>query len=330
MPGDTPEGSCHTLKVKLNRGGLNVRARSGYCNTRSANVLEGKPLEKQLESHAMGSQPGSIHGLLQAPYFYTAPETARVNLAMEIPADTFQFNKEKGKYHANLNVLGIAYRADGTIGARFSDTVNMDLEKDEWKEFSKLPYRYENQFDATPGTYKLAVVLSAGGDAFGKFESPLAIDPYDGKHFSLSGLALTNSAQRLNDIPSGLDSVLLEDRTPLVVKGLQIVPSGSNRFKHTDNVVLYTEIYEPLLTSATPPIVGMAYRIFERSTNKQVFFTEVVRADDFIQKGNSVIPVGMKVKVDDLKPGSYRLVMQAVDSAKNHAPDRTVDFDVTE
>jgi VWFA-related protein len=330
VPGDTPEGSCHTLKVKLNRGGLNVRARSGYCNTRSANPLEGKPLEKQLESHAMGSHPGSIHGLLQVPYFYTAPETARVNLAMEIPADTFQFNKEKGKYHANLNVLGIAYRTDGTIGARFSDTVNMDLEKDEWKEFTKLPYRYENQFDATPGTYKLAVVLSAGGDAFGKFESPLAIDPYDGKHFSLSGVALTNSAQRLNDIPTGLDSVLLEDRTPLVVKGTQIVPSGSNRFKHTDNVILYTEIYEPLLTSATPPMVGMAYRIFERSTNKQVFFTEVVRADDFIQKGNSVIPVGMKVKVDDLKPGSYRLVMQAVDSAKNHAPDRSVDFDVTE
>src|SRR5467141_924397 len=330
VPGDTPEGSCHTLKVKLNRGGLNVRARSGYCNTRSANVLEGKPLEKQLESHAMGSQPGSIHGVLQAPYFYTAPETARVNLAMEIPADTFQFNKEKGKYHANLNVLGIAYRPDGTIGARFSDTVNMDLEKDEWKEFTKLPYHYENQFDATTGNYKLTVVLSAGGDAFGKFESPLAIDPYDGKHFSLSGVALTNSAQRLNDIPTGLDSVLLEDRTPLVVKGLQIVPSGSNRFKHTDNVILYTEIYEPLLTSATAPVVGMGYRIFERSTNKQVFFTEVVRADDFIQKGNSVIPVGMKVKVDDLKPGSYRLMMQAVDSAKNHAPDRIVDFDVME
>src|SRR5437764_1112740 len=134
----------------------------------------GKRLEKQLESHAMGSQPGSIHGVLQAPYFYTAPETARVNLAMEIPADTFQFNKEKGKYHANLNVLGIAYRADGTIGARFSDTVNMDLEKDEWKEFTKSPYRYENQFDATPGTYKLAVVLSACGDAFCKFEAPIA------------------------------------------------------------------------------------------------------------------------------------------------------------
>jgi hypothetical protein len=330
VPADTPEGSCHTLKVKLNRGGMNVRSRSGYCNTKTGNVLEGKPLEKQLEARAAGSQSGSIHGALQAPYFYTAPNTARVNLAMELPSDTVQFNKDKGKYHANLNVLGIAYRPDGTIGARFSDTVNMDFEKDEWKDFTKSPYRYENQFDAAPGTYKLTVVLSAGGDTFGKFETPLSIDEYDGKHFSLSGLVLTNSVQKLTDIPTGLDSALLEDRAPLVVKGMQITPSGSNRFKHTDSVVVYTEIYEPLLTSANPPLVGMAYTILERESNKKLFFTDVQRADDFVQKGNPVIPIGLKVKVNDLKPGSYRLLMQAVDSAKNNAPNRIVDFDITE
>ena len=329
-PGDTPEGSCHTLKVKMNRGGLNVRARSGYCNVRTANVLEGKPLEKQLEAHAIGAQPGSIHGVLQVPFFYTAPNTARVNLAMEIPSDSFQFNKDKGKYHANLNVLGIAYRPDGTVGAKFSDTVNLDLEKDEWKEFTKLSYHYSNQFDATPGSYKLTVVLSAGGDSFGRFESPLSIDAYDGKQFTLGGVALTNSAQKLNDIPESLDSVLLEDRTPLVVKGLQIIPSGSNRFKHTDNVVVYTEIYEPLLTADPPPVVGVGYSIFERASNKKVFTTGAVRADDFIHKGNPVIPVGLKVKVDDLKPGSYRLMMQAVDGLQHHAPDRLVDFDITE
>jgi len=311
---------------------MSVRSRSGYCNVRTTNVLEGKPLEKQLEAHATGTQPGSIHGVLQAPFFYTAPDTARVNLAMEIPTDSFQFNKEKGKYHANLNVLGIAYRADGTIGAKFSDTVNMDLEKDEWKEFSKTPsYHYENQFDAAPGSYKLTVVLSVGGDAFGKFESPLAIDAYDGKQFSLGGLALTNKAVRLNDIPTtSMDSVLLEDRTPLVVRGMQIIPSGSNRFKHTDNVLVYSEIYEPLMTSASPPSVAMAYTIFERASNKKIFFTGVQRCDEYIQKGSPVIPIGMKVKVDDLKPGSYLLVLQAVDSAKNQAPNRTVDFDITE
>jgi hypothetical protein len=330
VPPESREGSCHTLKVKLNHGGMNVRSRSGYCNARTVNPLEGKPLEKQLELHAAGANMGSIHGALQAPYFYTAPNVARVNLAMEIPPESLNFNKDKGKYHANVNILGIAYKSDGSVGARFSDAVNLDLEKDEWKEFTKVPYRYQNQFDAAPGTYKLTVVLSGGGDTFGKFEAPLQIDAYDGQHFSLGGVALTNSATRISDIPSGLDSVLLEDRTPLVVKGMQIVPSASNRFKRTDNVILYTEIYEPGLTSATPPRVGFAYHIYERASNRDVFFSGLAPADDFIQKGNPVIPGGLLVKVKDLTPGSYRLVVQAVDSANNQAPNRSVDFDIAD
>ncbi|HTG27744.1 MAG TPA: VWA domain-containing protein [Methylomirabilota bacterium] len=328
VPSDTPEGACHTLKVKLSRGGTNVRSRSGYCNVRTGNTLEGKPVEKQLESRAAAAQAGSIHGGMQAPYFYTSANVARVNLAMEIPADAVHFNKEKGKYNANLNVLGIAYRADGSVGARFSDTVNLNLDKDEWKQFTQNPYRYENQFDASPGTYKLTVVLSAGGDAFGKFETPLQIDTYDGKHFSLGGVALANNAQKLGDIPTSLDAALLEDRTPLVVHGLQIMPSGTNRFKRDENVIVYSEIYEPLLTSDNPPKIGLGYRILDRASKKEVMFTGVVTADAFIQKGNPVVPVGLKVNVKDLAPGAYCLVMQAVDAAGNKAPNRIVDFDV--
>jgi len=328
VPDDTPEGACHTLKVKLSRGGTNVRSRSGYCNVRTANTLEGKPVEKQLESRATGAQGGSIHGGMQAPYFYTSANVARVNLAMEIPADAVHFNKDKGKYNANLNVLGIAYRADGSVGARFSDTVNLTLEKDEWKQFTQNPYRYENQFDASPGTYKLTVVLSGGSDAFGKFETPLQIDAYDGKHFSLGGVVLTDNAQKLGDIPTSLDAALLEDRTPLVVHGIQIMPSGTNRFKRDGNVIVYSEIYEPLLASENPPKIGLGYRILDRASKKEVMFTGVVAADGFIQKGNPVVPVGLKVNVKDLAPGGYCLVLQAVDAVGNKAPNRTVDFDV--
>jgi VWFA-related protein len=330
VPGDSPEGSCHTLKVKMNRGGLNVRSRSGFCNAHTENPLDGKPAEKQLELHAAGGQAGSIHGAMEAPYFYTAPNVARVNLAMEIPSDSLKFDKEKGKYHANINVLGIAYRSDGTVGARFSDTVNLNLEKDEWKAFTQTPYRYQNQFDAAAGTYKLTVVLSGGGDTFGKFESPLQIDSYDGKSMSLGGIVLTNSATRVSDIPTGLDSVLLEDRTPLVVKGMQVVPSATNRFKRGDNVILYTEIYDPILTSDKPPKLAFGYHVLDRATNKEVFFTGAVSADDYVKKGNPLVPAGMIVKVKDLPPGGYRLVLQAVDGAKNQAPNRTVDFDVTD
>jgi VWFA-related protein len=330
VPGDSAEGSCHTLKVKMNRGGLNVRSRSGFCNARTENPLEGKPAEKQLELRAAGTQAGSIHGALEAPYFYTGPNVARVNLAMEIPSDSLKFDKDKGKYHANINVLGIATRTDGTVGARFSDTVNLDLEKDEWKAFTQTPYRYQNQFDAAPGSYKLTIVLSGGGASFGKFESPLQIDAYDGKSMSLGGLVLTNSATRVSDIPTGLDSILLEDRTPLVVQGMELVPSATNRFKRSDNVILYTEIYDPLLASDNPPKVAFGYHVVDRATNKEVLFTGAVPADPFIQKGNPLIPAAMLLKVKDLPPGGYRVIVQAVDGAKSNAPNRTVDFDVTD
>ncbi len=249
---------------------------------------------------------------------------------MEIPSNEVHFEKEKGKYHASLNVLGIAYKPDGSVGAKFSDTVNLDFEKDEMKAFEQKPYSYENQFDAGAGNYKLTVVVSSGSDTFGKYQAPLEIDPYDGKEFSLGGVALSNSMQRLTDMPMDLDSALLEDHTPLVVKGMEINPSASNRFKKTDNVALYTEVYEPLLTSANPPEVAAGYAVIDRSTGKVVLKTGAVRLDDYIQKGSPMVPVGLDIRVKDLPPGNYELVVMAIDGAGHHAKNRVADFELTE
>jgi VWFA-related protein len=327
VPASSPEGSCHTLKVKMNQGGLQVRSRSGYCNVRPVNPLDGKPIQKQMELQAAGSQPGAIHGSLQAPFFYSGPNIAQVNLAMEIPGDSLIFNKDKGKYRANVNVLGIAYNPDGSVGARFNDTVNLDLEKDEWKEFTKQPYHYQNQFDAAPGAYKLSVVLSSGGDNFAKFEKPLKIDDYDGKKFTLGGVVLSKTIQAVDQIPTDVDATLLEDRTPMIVKGMQITPAANYAFKQSDKVVIYSQIYEPLLKSDAPPRVVAGYSIIDAS-NKQVFFSGPIPLEEYMQKGNAVVPFGLIVQVKDLPPGNYRLVLQAADSAHNQAPNREAQFTV--
>src|SRR6204780_5557817 len=75
-------------------------------------------------------------GSLEAPFFYTSPNEARVHLAMEVPTASIDCPKVKGKYHADVNVLGIAYRPDGTIASRFSDEVTPDMEKDQWEKFT--------------------------------------------------------------------------------------------------------------------------------------------------------------------------------------------------
>jgi VWFA-related protein len=326
VPQATAEGSCHALKVKMNKAGLDVRSRSGYCNVRPTNPLEGKPVEKQMEAQASGAGAGTIHASMQAPYFYAAPNVARVNVSMEIPGDALVFNKDKGKYHANVNILGIAYKADGTVGARFSDKLNMDMEKDEWKEFTKQPYRYQNEFDAGPGNYKLSVVLSSGGEGFAKMETPLVIDAYDGNKFTLGGVLLSTSAQKVDEIPTEVDATLLEDRKPLIVKGMQITPAASYQFKKTDNVMLYSELYEPLMKTDPATKVLSGYYIFDKATNKQMFFTGGVALDSFVEKGNTVVPFALRVETKDLPPGNYRLVLLALDGQKRQSPERPVEF----
>jgi hypothetical protein len=312
--------------VKVNRGGTQVRARSGYCNVRPKDLLAGNPIEKEMETRVSGEMAGNVTGSMEAPYFYTSPNTARVNLAIGIPSNALKVEKVKGKQHSAVNVLGIAYKPDGTIAARFSDTVNFDFEdKKELEQFQKQPYHYENQFDVASGQYTLKVVFSSGNESFGKLQLPLVVDSYDGKQFSMSAVALSNQMQRVADLSTGLDSELLGDRTPLVVQGIQLVPSASNRFKKTDSVGVYAEIYAPLLTGPNPPQVGVELIVMDHKTGEKKVD---VASRAATQAGSAVVPMGIKVPVDTLAAGSYRVELRALDSLGNSVKPRTADFDV--
>jgi len=326
-PSASDDGTCHTLRVKVDRGGTSVRSRTGYCSAKPQDLLIGKPIEKDLEAHATGSAAGGIGGTLETPFVYTAPNEARVSVAMEIPSSSVEFSKEKGKYHADINVLGIAYRPDGSVGARFSDEVILDLEKDAWKHFTQKPMHYDNQFQIASGAYKLAVVLSAGGQSFGKFESPLAIDPFDGKTFTMSAIALSNDVEPAAGLGGALEADLLSDRAPLVVKDMEIVPYGSNNFKRTDPVAMYAQIYNTGLAGPNPPAVRLSYRIVDVKTGEAVIGGHDIDASAYIIKGSPVLPVGLKVPVDQLQPGSYRLDLQASDGAGGRTTIRAVQFD---
>jgi hypothetical protein len=289
--------------------------------------LAGNPIEKDLETRAAGEMKGNVNALMQAPFFYTSPNTAQVHLAVEIPSAALKFDKVKGKQHATVNILGIAYKADNSIAARFSDTANVDLDgKKEVEEFQKEPFHYENQFEIASGDYKLRVVFSSGNESFGKLESPLSIDAYGGKECSISGLALSNDIRRASDVATGLDSQLLEDRTPLLVQGMQITPSASNHFKKSDNAAIYAEVYEGLLKDPKPPDVALEYIVVERQSGQ-----EKLHVGEKLPKGklgDPVIPLGLKLPVATLSPGAYRVQLRAVDSAGNSSKTRTADFEV--
>ena len=196
------------------------------------------------------------------------------------------------------------------------------------EEFKKEPFHYENQFETASGQYTLKVVFSAGQESFGKLEVPLVIDPYDGKQFSLSSLALSNDVHRVADMPSGLDSELLADKKPLVVQGMEITPSATNHFKKTDNAAVYAEVYEPLLLGDKPPQVGLELVVTDRKTGEKKMDLGTRANDASIRAGNPVVPIGLKLPVANLAAGSYKAELRALDSAGNTSKVRTADFEV--
>lgn len=328
-PPESDEGTCHTLKVKVGLGGASVRARSGYCNSKPLDLLAGNQVEKDLEARAAGSAPGSVNASMLLPFFYTSPDTARVNVAMEIPLDGIKFEKKKGKFISAINVLGIAYRPDGAVAARFSDTLNLNFEnKKELEAYSDKPFHYENELEIAPGKYNFKVVFSASGSDFGKIEMPLTIDPYDGKKFSLSGIAFSKDIRPISEMDTTLAAQLVEDRKPLMVGGRQMTPSGSNRFKKTEFTAVYVEIYEPLLTGPNPPDLGIQLRVVDSKTGQAKADSGFMKVASTIQAGNPVVPIGLKLPFDGLTTGAYRVELKAIDSKGNASVVRAADFEV--
>jgi VWFA-related protein len=326
-PPDAPLNACHRLKVKIDRGSTTVRSRTGYCNAKPKDLLVGKPIEKELEAHADQKASSSFGGTLKAPFVYTSPNTARVNVAVEVPASAIEFSRDKGKYHADINVLGIAYRPDGSVGARFSDEVQLDFEKDDLKKFLEKPMLYGNQFQIASGQYRLDVVLTGGGQNFGRLETPLVIDPYDGKSFTISAITLSDHVEPASGLGGALEADLLSDRTPLVFKDMEVIPSGSNRFRRTETVALYAQIYDPDLESQNPRSVRLGYAIVDLKTGQGVIGGRDIDLTPFINKGNPVLPIGLHLPIDHLEPGSYRLDIQASNDLGQQTKVRSVTFD---
>lgn len=326
-PPSPEDGACHALKVKVDRSGAQVRARTGYCAVKSTDYLADKPIAKQLEAHAMGSESGDITGSAAAPFFYTSPGTARVNLALDLAGSSIKFNKDKGNYHAVLNILGMATKSDGTVAARFSDAVDLQLDKKQLDDFASKPYHYENQFYVGTGQYTLKIAVNSG-DKYGKFEVPLVVDPYDKTQFSMSGLALSKEFHKVSDMSENLDALLLQDRTPLVTQGLQIVPSGGNTFKKSERAAVYVEVYEPSMADSTPPKVSLKLNIVDEKTGKSELEAAVPDTGASVVAGNPVIPMGVPLPVSTLEPGTYIVELSATDTAGHSTTTRKAQFTV--
>jgi VWFA-related protein len=330
-PSKEPEpGTCHTLKVKVDRGDAMVRSRTGYCDAKTVDLLSGTPAERDLETRARANATPTVAASMQAPFFYIAPDTARVDVALDIPSGLWRFAKEKGKFQSTMNIVGIAYLTDGSVGvgARFSDAVKMTFDdKKQADDFSARPFHYEKQFEMASGQYNLKVVFGSSADSFGKVELPLVVDPWEPSQFALSGLAFSNDLQPAGNTNSTGDTGL-EERVPLIFGGSELKPSGTSRFRKTDQGFLYAELYQPaLIASPDIPAMGVSVQFLDAKTGQVIKDVGISRVPTPSTTGNPVVPLGLRLPIGELPMGAYQLKVTGLDEA-GHQTTRTANLEI--
>ncbi|MGB7763006.1 MAG: VWA domain-containing protein [Bryobacteraceae bacterium] len=318
VPQESPEGSCHALKVSVDRPNAKVRGRNLYCNVHEASLAAANPLEKELERLADSPHAGSDAASASVPYFYEANGVARVNLAVEIPSPSLNLTEVNGKLHATMDVLGLAYNLGDEVAARFSDTVRFDFpNRQQFDDFLRRPLHFERQFKIAPGNYRFKLIYRSSQDRFGVVETPLAIGPFDARKLALSAIALGRDVQPIS--PEAAQEEIEAGRKPLIFRGSRITVSGSDLFSKTGPAEAYFEIYEPPAPGAQPVHLSMRLRVLDAQSNQQKWASGDLDLSDLAKSGNSVIPVALKLPVSALPPGTYRAELILKDSTGSQA-----------
>ena len=318
VPQESPEGSCHTLKVIVDRRDAKVRGRNLYCNLHEVSLAAANPMEQELEDLADSPHAGNTAASESVPYFYEANGVARVNLAVEIPSPDLHPTEVNGKIHAEMDVLGLAYNLGDEVAARFGDTVRFEFgSRRQFDDFLQHPFHYERQFRIAPGNYRFKLICRSAKDRFGVVETPLAIGPFDARRLSLSAIALSRDAQPIS--PEAAQEEIEAGKRPLIFRGDRIVVSGSDLLSKAGSAQAYFEIYQPPASGTQPVHLTMSLHLLDAQTNEPKWASGDIDLSALAKSGNRAIPVALKLPVAALPAGTYRAELTVKDSAGGQA-----------
>ncbi|MGD0048066.1 MAG: VWA domain-containing protein [Bryobacteraceae bacterium] len=302
-----------------NLGSLTMPAPAGA----PLNLANANPMEKELESLGASPHAGNAAASASAPFFYDTGGASRVDLAIEIPSPVLTPTEVSGKLHAEMDVLGLAYKSEGEVAARFSETVKFDFDnRQQFDAFLSRPLRYQHQFEIAPGNYRFRLIFRTAKDRFGVVETRLAIDRFDASRLSLSSIALSRDVQPIS--PEAAQEETEAGRNPLIFRGNRITVSGSDLFSKTGIAEAYFEIYEPPAAGAQPVQLSMRLRLLDAQSEPK-WDSGDVDLSALAKSGDRVIPVALRLPVATLAPGAYRAELTVKDSAGSQAT-RSVQF----
>ena len=306
-PKISAEGSCHELKVAVDRPDVKVFGRNLYCNIPEVTAAAAPPKKTGVETATDAS--------VSVPFFYDPDGMARVDMALDIPSPRLEPIERNGEVHAELQLLGLAYVPGGTVAAQFTRKCTFDFEtREQFDAFLKRPLHCEHQFK---------LVFRFSKDSLGTAEAPLAIDLPRKDQLNLSAIALSRDVRPIS--PEAAEDEAELDQAPLIFRGNRISVSGADILPRTGIAEAYFEVYPPPSTGSTAPHLTMRLRLLDEATGTEAWNSGDFDLSSLAKAGDRIVAVAVRLPVAKLPAGNYRAELKVTDGTGAGAT-RTVSF----
>jgi VWFA-related protein len=305
------DGQFRKLEVKTDRKGVTLKYRKSYLDRRPVDLLASSKQEKTL-LNAMASPNAAtqIPIVFRAAYFYDSPRLARVVVSTKIRMGKVALKKKGGELASALNVMGVAYGEDGSVSARFSEILQISIDRNKEQDFRKSRLSYRNYLKLRPGKYRLKLAASDEADNLGSVEQPFEVPQFPENGIAGSSLVLAEDVLRLPDLIQNLQTRLLDDNEPLLYSGMQILPSVENKLPVGALLPVFFKIYRSAPDNRAK-LVAQAKLISESGEERLL---PSIPLDENISRSSAVeSTVGLRLPFEGTSPGKYTLMIQASD-----------------
>jgi VWFA-related protein len=303
-------GAFRKLEVKTELKEVNLKHQAGYQDQRPIDVQASAKQERTLLT-ALAS-PGAAAQLpivFRPLYFYDSPRTARVLVVSRIRMEKAAFKKKGGQLGTDLNIMGVAYAEDGSIAARFSETLPLAFDKEKEPEFRKKVLAYRNYFKLRPGKYRLKLAVSDESDNLGSMEQPLQVPALPDRGFAGSSIVIAEQALRMPDLIRNLQTQLLDEDDPLLYRGIQIEPRVENRLHAGAGIPLAFRVYNLPGPHDRWNLTAKVRLLDENGQEYDLRPIPLKAAASPAGKAEAL--VAFNISLSPVPPGKYRLIIEA-------------------
>jgi VWFA-related protein len=301
---DAASSALHRIEVRVNRPGVQVRARGGYYGNEEAAARSGRVADATLTTAIDGVLPirDVPLTLVAAPFAMAGHQTATVALTIGIdprvvppgasaPIDAVE------PFHFVIAALDPKGRL---IASREQTTT-----------FTAGSTRYEvlSRIDLAPGRYELRVAADSTSGRRGSVFTFLDVPKFDQDALTVTGVAI-NRVPALPSAPQGL----LADLMPFA-------PTAARVFAQTDRISAFVRVQQG---GNHPEPVTLVTRVLSRDGTAMLNDTQAMGTERFSDGGHA--DYRFDLSVARLVPGEYLLTIQA--TAGRHEQQRDVRFSI--